>query len=269
MFSIVIPLYNKEESIAKTIFSVLNQTFQDFEIIVVNDGSTDESVERVKEITDARIRLINQPNGGVSSARNKGIEQAREEWIAFLDGDDVWEVNHLNIISEMINKFPAEKIFATSFVFSDGRLSKKDEEEQITIYNGERYFRETLESYILWTSITVLHRSVFDQESKFIVGLIRGEDREVWDRLVRKFNIVKSNQVTATYRVDAENRACMSYAKLNKTYVSKISLKGTRGEERKYLKNLAIAKLKECIKKKKIKDASRILFKFNFALLTR
>src|SRR5690554_5521626 len=95
MFSVVIPLYNKELSISNTIQSVLDQTFQNFEIVIVNDGSTDNSVKEVEKFDDKRIRLIHQENQGVSAARNRGIKEARYEWIAFLDGDDLWEKEHL------------------------------------------------------------------------------------------------------------------------------------------------------------------------------
>ena len=89
MFSIIIPLYNKELSVGNTIHSVLNQRFQDFEVLVVNDGSTDNSAKAVEKINDARIRLITQTNVGVSAARNRGITEAKFEWIAFLDSDDL------------------------------------------------------------------------------------------------------------------------------------------------------------------------------------
>ena len=111
MFSVVIPLYNKEESIFNTIKSVLKQSCQNFEIIVVNDGSTDRSVDAVKAINDERIRLIHQENQGVSAARNRGINESRYEWIAFLDGDDLWESNHLEEIVKMMNTFPNEKVY--------------------------------------------------------------------------------------------------------------------------------------------------------------
>src|SRR5690606_29446795 len=106
MFSVVIPLYNKERSIKQTVQSVLDQTFTDFEIVIVNDGSTDNSLQVVENIDDQRIRIINKPNGGVSSARNKGINEANFNWIAFLDGDDLWKPNHLEIIRGLIDKFP-------------------------------------------------------------------------------------------------------------------------------------------------------------------
>ena len=95
MISVVIPLYNKEKQIAKTLQTVLNQTYQNFEIVIVNDGSTDGSVEEVLRISDSRIRLVNQENGGVSAARNRGIDEAKGEYIAFQDSDDIWIADKL------------------------------------------------------------------------------------------------------------------------------------------------------------------------------
>src|SRR5690606_1200231 len=110
----VIPLYNKELSVRATIESVLNQSFQDFEIVVINDGSMDSSASVVETISDERIRLVHQKNQGVSVARNKGIDEARYNWIAFLDGDDLWKKNHLSTIATMIMKYPNDKVFCTS-----------------------------------------------------------------------------------------------------------------------------------------------------------
>lgn len=109
MISVVIPLYNKEKQIAKTLQTVLDQTCQDFEIVIVNDGSTDGSVGEIKKITDSRIRLINQKNGGVSAARNRGIEEAKGEHIAFLDADDMWNRDYLKTINYLIKNIPIVK----------------------------------------------------------------------------------------------------------------------------------------------------------------
>ena len=92
MFSIIIPLYNKEKYIVNTIKSVLNQSFSKFEVIVVDDGSSDNGVNAVKKIDDSRIKIITQKNQGVSAARNNGIKNAKYEYIAFLDADDLWKV---------------------------------------------------------------------------------------------------------------------------------------------------------------------------------
>lgn len=213
MFSVVIPLYNKEQSIFNTILSVLNQTYQNFEIIIINDGSTDHSIEVVKRIKDKRIRLIEQVNSGVSSARNRGIEEANYDWIAFLDGDDLWEKNHLEEVLNMIKKFPDEKVYVTSFEYSDHRKVFKYRRDSI-IFKINNYFKEAIKEDIIWTSIVVVHKDCFSVVKGFNEKLKYGEDLDLWVRLALHYTIVKSSNITAIYRVDAENRTS-GYQKLN------------------------------------------------------
>lgn len=114
MFSVVIPLYNKENLVLRTIYSVLTQTFQKFEVIVVNDGSTDASLNIVeKNITDPRLHIINQINQGVSEARNNGVKAAKYDYIAFLDADDEWLPGYLQKVSEAIKLYPNAGMFCT------------------------------------------------------------------------------------------------------------------------------------------------------------
>ena len=106
MFSVVIPLFNKAQTINDTLQSVLKQSFKDFEVIIVNDGSTDNSLEVVKSYYDSRIKIVSQKNNGVSAARNTGIRNSNFEHVAFLDGDDLWEPDFLFQMSRAINKYP-------------------------------------------------------------------------------------------------------------------------------------------------------------------
>lgn len=123
MVSIIIPLYNKEKYIAATLQSVLLQTFYDFEIIVVNDGSTDGSVEEVKKFADKRIRIVDQENSGVSSARNRGAEEAKGEWLFFLDADDPLLPNGLDVLVRLMSDYPGYDIYTGNYVDSPlGRL---------------------------------------------------------------------------------------------------------------------------------------------------
>lgn len=205
-FSVVIPLYNKEQSISSTIQSVLNQTYQNFELIVVNDGSTDSSLLVVKQIKDPRIRIIDKPNGGVSSARNRGIEETKYEWIAFLDADDLWKGNHLEEVAEMINLFPDEKVFTTSFEYSNGsKLFRYARTSRIS--KIENYFKEALKEVLICSITIVIHKTCFVIVGGFKPKLSRGEDLDMWSRLAREYTIVKSSEVTAVYRVEAENRS--------------------------------------------------------------
>lgn len=114
-YSIVIPLYNKYEYIKKTIDSVLSQTYPYFEVIVVDDGSTDGSATVVEKIGDQRIRLIKQENKGVSAARNTGIKASKFEFIAFIDGDDWWHEDFLLKITNLVEDYPHLDFFASKF----------------------------------------------------------------------------------------------------------------------------------------------------------
>ena len=106
IISIIIPLFNKELFIKQTLLSVLNQTFSEFEIIIINDGSTDKSVTIINDIDDERITLYTTKNKGVSHARNYGISKANTDLIALLDADDLWEPNHLENLDSLIHELP-------------------------------------------------------------------------------------------------------------------------------------------------------------------
>ena len=113
-FSVIIPLYNKEDYIKNTLKSVFNQSFQDFEVIIVDDGSTDKSLQIVKQFIDDRLKVYIQKNQGVSVARNFGIEKAKSEYIALLDADDLWYENHLFELKKLIEIFPDAGLFCTN-----------------------------------------------------------------------------------------------------------------------------------------------------------
>lgn len=205
-FSIVIPLYNKEQNIKDTIKSALNQNFQNFEIIVINDGSTDTSAQIVESIKDPRIRLIHQKNQGVSAARNRGIKEATNNWVAFLDGDDLWNPEHLEEITKMMQKFSDAKVFTTSFEFSDLRPMFSHPRGS-SIFQINNYFHEAKKEYLIWTSIVVVHKDCFEQVGVFNQKLKLGEDQDLWIRIARQYPIIKSQRKTATYMVSGENRA--------------------------------------------------------------
>ncbi len=118
MFSIVIPLYNKPISIQDTLKSVKSQTFDEFELLIINDGSTDNSREKAAEISDSRFRIIDKENGGRSSARNLGIQLAAYSYIAFLDADDIWEPDYLAEQKKLIDDFPQARMWGCAY----GRL---------------------------------------------------------------------------------------------------------------------------------------------------
>lgn len=263
MFSIVVPLFNKELSISNTLNSVLNQTYGNFEIIVVNDGSTDKSVENVEALKDPRIRIINQINMGVSAARNRGIKEARFEWIAFLDADDLWMENHLQEIKGMMVQFPEDFVFATTFEYSNGN--------RVNVIPGtlpidkiEDYFKDPI--HLIWTSIVVLNKKCFDVVGYFNEKLIRGEDKDLWSRLGRSFHIVKSKKITAVYKVDAENRSDKPVP-IQQTFEGILDVRKANSEgEARYYHDLVIEKLKASLVRLEWKSFFYLLYKHNFTL---
>ena len=136
-FSIIIPVYNVEKYIKKCLDSVFNQTYKDFEVIVVNDGTKDNSMDIVKEYD---VKIINQRNGGLSSARNKGVEKAKGEYIIFLDSDDYWENELLEKISLSINNKPDIVRFQIQDVIANDVF--KYPEEEFNSLSGKDAFKK-------------------------------------------------------------------------------------------------------------------------------
>ncbi|WP_052723252.1 glycosyltransferase family A protein [Methanosarcina barkeri] len=215
-FSVVIPLYNKEPHIKRALDSVINQTVQDFEIIVVNDGSTDKSADVVKSFSDARIRLINQKNAGVSVARNRGINEAKSELIAFLDADDEWMPDYLETILRLREKYPYAGLYATSLKteFIDNVLMDKDKELRKLIPDEGlilNFFKVNLKDIshkdIFYTSSVTVPKKIFLEIGGFQTGFWWGEDIDMWGRIALKYPFAYSSQVCAVYYQNVVNSA--------------------------------------------------------------
>ncbi|WP_312789817.1 glycosyltransferase [Sphingobacterium sp.] len=208
MFSVVIPLYNKEKQIQKTLDSVLNQTFTDFEIVIVNDGSIDRSVEIVKSVNDPRIRLINQKNGGVSAARNRGVKEAKNKWIAFLDADDLWKKNKLETYANIINTKTD-----ISWIIS-GYNSIRGNNRINYVYSHNGPFIDGLDDLnnglSIQTSTVVVPRDYFINDDKlfFKEGINNSEDREVWIRLLFRYpNAYYIQEALTEYLIDLSGQS--------------------------------------------------------------
>lgn len=211
MISVIIPLYNKEQQIANTLRTVLNQTFQNFEIIIVDDGSTDNSVIEAEKVQDSRIRIIHQKNAGVSAARNKGIEEARYNLIAFLDADDEWKSQYLEIQYNLYLKYPECSVYAVNYEFRDskGKITPtKINKLPFTEEDGvlSNYFKVSSCSHPpLWTSAVVVRKEAIESIGKFPNGVRSGEDLLTWARLYVKYNIVYSKLCMAIYHVENDS----------------------------------------------------------------
>ena len=264
MISVVIPLFNKGNSIEKTISTVISQSYKDFEIVVVNDGSTDNSLEVVRGINDERIRIVDKSNGGVSSARNRGIMEAKYNWIAFLDADDLWEKDHLDTLHFLITKYPLDNVFCTSFTRSNQNQNLKEDNTTIVI---EDYFSEAIKYHFFWTSVVLINSSVFKKVGVFNEALSRGEDLDLWARIGCEYRFIKSNKVTAIYVQDSENKLSFMKTSLNKSILNNISFIGLKGTQRRYFKTLILNKVKSAILKHQFSIAFKLLLKYNINLL--
>ncbi len=210
--SVVIPLYNKARYIERAVRSVLGQSFPDFELLVVDDASRDDGPAIVESIADPRIRLVRRPgNGGQNAARNTGIAAARGEIIAFLDGDDAWDEEHLEALARMAARFPEAGLFATGYrtIFPRGLVQELSivpdapGETQTLLHD---YFRRGRWAYFVWISALAIRRTVFDRLGVFQEKENIGGDVEMAARVALRYPIAYDSRILATYHADASGR---------------------------------------------------------------
>lgn len=208
--SVVIPLYNKEREIGATLRSVLAQTRLPTEIVVVDDGSTDRGAEVVRAVGSPLVRLLVQPNSGVSAARNRGVAEMQGEYAAFLDADDRWEPGYLAEIAALIREFPGCGIYSTAFwaVGRKGRSAAPCPERRGIV---DHFFRDSAHRYIAIPSASVVPRRVFDEAGGFPAGMKIGEDLYLWIRIARRWPVCFSPARLVEYSKTAANRSAAIY----------------------------------------------------------
>ncbi len=224
LISVIIPLFNKEISVTHAIQSVLNQTYTNFELIIVDDGSTDSSLKVVNLIKDSRIRLYNKSNGGVSSARNYGINLAKSNLISFLDADDLWESTFLFEMVELSKDFPECGIYClgidqvTNDVISHSIFFIPKDFRGII----EDYFCHAKKSVLFSSSSVLIDTSILKFDSYFDERIVIGEDIFLWYRIALKTQVCFYNKVLSFYIFSAENRAMNKKVDFSKSYLNYI-----------------------------------------------
>jgi len=203
-FSIIIPLYNKENFIENTLKSVLNQNFIDFEVIIVNDGSTDSSEEKILQFKDSRIHYYRKENDGVSAARNYGIEKAKSDYITFIDADDYWYQGFLDEMFKNINSYPELKVFSAAIEIETSKsvIAAEYSIKKTADFEIVNYFTASTKRTVLCSSSTVLHKMVFEQTGQFNTKLKSGEDTDLWIRIGLIYQIHFSWKILARYVYD-------------------------------------------------------------------
>jgi glycosyltransferase involved in cell wall biosynthesis len=187
-FSVIMPLYNKAPYIRRSLESVLQQTFREFEIIVIDDGSTDDGASIVSTYQDRRICLIRQENAGVSAARNRGIFAAKAEWISFLDADDEYFSNYLEKMHGHVLRH-----LDIGFAFSNVLFKGQSCLRARRMINTNAAHFEVIDDYCDFlcrhslagphTSSIVVRKSLLQEVGCFPAGVTRGEDTVTWLRL--------------------------------------------------------------------------------------
>jgi glycosyltransferase involved in cell wall biosynthesis len=208
MFSVVIPLYNKCAHIEKCIQSVLDQTYKNFELIIVNDGSIDDGAELAGSFKDCRIRLIDEQNAGVSTARNNGVDATKYNYIALLDADDWWDEHFLERMKQLIDQFPDAGIWGCNYYYVKNginRLENKGFEKGFTAGYID-YFRVYASSFCVPfnCSFIVVNKQDFSSSGGFNPSLKFGEDFDLWLRIALRSKIAYLNQPLSFSNQDVE-----------------------------------------------------------------
>lgn len=211
--SIIIPLYNKEHHIKRAIDSVLAQTYQDFELIIVDDGSTDNSKDVVRTYEDPRIRLIIQDNSGVSIARNRGVAASKYELIAFLDADDEWHNDFLKTVSELRKRFPEAAVWGTAYATTNGVTMKCMHPSSVSTQTHgylinifQTFNNEGIQQPCNASSIMVCKKS-FLKIGGFMPSLVLLEDTDLLFRLALRYPIAYCPLVKSIYHNETEHRS--------------------------------------------------------------
>lgn len=208
LFSIIIPVYNKANYIKECLDSVLSQTEQDFEAIVVDDGSTDNSAEIINNYKNHRIKYVHKKNGGVSSARNLGIKVSKGSWICFLDADDIMYHNALQVYRSLICKYPGLGFVVASTDQSNKKYPARDKDYIVTDYDYHNAISYAKSGFsLIHTDCICISRKMFDKVGVFNEEYTHGEDLDLWKRLSESSCFAKSEIPVALYKKGTLNNS--------------------------------------------------------------
>ena len=204
LISIIIPVYNGEKTIQKTIESVLQQTFKDFEIILINDGSQDSTLDVINNIKDERLRVFSYPNAGVSTSRNRGLALARGEFISFLDADDLWTPDKLETqLKALQNNSQAAVAYSWSdWIDESGQFLRSG--GHITV-NGKVFEHLLVRDFIESGSNPLIRRQALDEVGEFEPSVTPAEDWDMWLRLAARYHYTTVPKVQILYRIAANS----------------------------------------------------------------
>lgn len=240
--SVIVPAYNAEFTIASAIASVEQQTFSDFELIVINDGSTDRTLELLNTIKNPKLKIFSYANGGVSLARNRGIARAQGDFIAFLDTDDLWTPDKLELQLAALQQHPQAGVAYswTCFMNEQGKSYHADEP---IFFEGNVYTQLLMGNFLKSGSNPLIRKQALESVGEFDPTLTHGEDWELYLRLAAKWNFVVVPKTQIFYRLTSGSAS--SKIELMEKDTLGVIEKAFRAapEELQHLKNQSLAKL--------------------------
>jgi glycosyltransferase involved in cell wall biosynthesis len=200
--SVIVPVYNSAITILETINSVLQQTFSDFELIVINDGSTDQTLELLSTVKDPRLKIFSYLNGGMSIALNRGITHAEGEFIAFLDHDDLWTANKLELQLAALQEHPEAGVAYSWNYFMDENGESFFAATPI-FFEGNVYAQLLVDNFIINGSNCMVRKQVVDSVGEFDPAVGGSADWDYWLRLAAHSSFVVVRQYQIFYRVSS------------------------------------------------------------------
>ncbi|MBC5841200.1 glycosyltransferase family 2 protein [Flavobacterium sp. F-380] len=217
-FSVIVPLYNKENFIEATLQSILDQSFFDFEILIIDDSSTDSSLKIANTLASAKVKIIqHKKNQGLSAARNSGIKMASGQYIAFLDADDCWDVNYLETIVGLIDKYPEAKLFATNYLEIYSKTVSLTPRTKLQFPGSNflvhDFFKSSLNQPIYCPSSLCVSKAVFNSIGCYEEKITFGEDVDFNIRVNTTFQLAYSTSSLVKYTVNSENQITTSTLK--------------------------------------------------------
>jgi len=274
-FSVIIPLYNKEEFVKDSINSVLNQSFSDFELIIINDASSDASLQKAQEVTDSRIQIIeHSKNKGLSASRNTGIKMAKANYITFLDADDLWKPTYLEKILVLINAYPEASLFATKYevLLSNSKVIEHDFKEIKFNNHGiiTNFFESNLNQSIFYPSCLCVEKKVFNEIGLYNESINYSEDVDFNIRSQANYLFAYFNEALVTYLRNSQNQITQN-GLVGKTipdydfYEKKFN---KRSDIKKYLDFQRYTKAKQCKLSGEKERYNKLVSKINFKNLT-
>jgi glycosyltransferase involved in cell wall biosynthesis len=204
LISVIIPVYNGEKTIQETIESVLNQTLTDFELLVINDGSEDSTLEIVERIQDSRLKVFSYPNAGQATSRNRGIALASGEYISFIDADDLWTPDKLEAQLKVLQDNPQAAVAYswTKCIDEFGQLSRRGSHISVT---GDVYGQLLLIDFIENGSNPLIRAWALKEVGSFDESLSAAEDWDMWLRLAAYYSFVCVPSPQILYRQSANS----------------------------------------------------------------